>query len=162
MNKVADIMSQRVISVDEKTSLKEVIDILSFNSISCVLVTKNDKLTGILTERDLVNRLLHKDQSLKKTKIVDLMTKEVISIHPNTNLEEASFIMRTKRIKQLPVIKNGKLIGIITQTDVVDEAISLSSKIRRFMFYQNIQSSAIVLFIAFFIIYFIYKVILLR
>ena len=163
MIKVSSIMSHRVITVDQDTSLKDAIDIMSFNSISCALVTdKKKKLIGIITERDLVNRLLHKKHSMNKKKVKDIMTKEVISISPNTPLEEASFLMRTKRIKQLPITSKGNLVGIITQTDVVDESINLSSRLRSFMFYQNIQSSVIVLFIAFFIIYFVYKVVLLR
>jgi len=160
MKIVADCMSKRIVSVESNIPFGKVIELMAGHDISCVLVTKKDRLVGILTERDMVKRVLRGKSRSPKIELV--MTKDLITISPHATVEDASFIMRTKRIKQLPVLDSGQLVGIITQTDIIEETLGLSSELRRFLFYQNVQTSVILLFMAFIVFFFVYKVILLR
>jgi len=157
MIKVSDIMTTNVITVPKKKGLHEIIKIMANSKISSIIITDNERVIGILTERDLIKKILLPKKSLAKVSVDDVMTKDPLSVNTHTDLAEASQMMKEKNIRHLPVVDNEKLMGLITQTDIVKETHKIHNKNIRFMTYQNIQTFIIVLFFIFLTAYLFYK-----
>jgi CBS domain-containing protein len=116
--KVEDVMVKEVITVDEKSSVKEAADIMNKFEIGCLIVTKNGKAEGILTERDLLKRVVGEARDPLKAKVEQVMSKPLIVVEPDMDLEEAAKLMFKLKIKKLPVVKDGRLLGLVTLTDL--------------------------------------------
>jgi CBS domain-containing protein len=116
--KAEDVMVREVVTIDENVSVKEAADIMNEQGISSVLVTREGRATGILTERDILKRIVAEDKNSKKTKVKDIMSSPLVVIAPNTDLEEAARLMFDKKIKNLPVIDKNRLIGLVSLTDI--------------------------------------------
>jgi CBS domain-containing protein len=117
--KVEDVMVEGVITVDSDASVMKAVSLMNENEIGCLVVTRRGKAVGILTERDLLTRVIVKSKNPKKTKVREVMTKPLISGQPDMDLEEATKLMFKMKIKKLPVLESeGKLTGLITLTDV--------------------------------------------
>jgi CBS domain-containing protein len=82
-------------------------------------VVNKGKLSGIVTERDMIRKMIAKGKNPPKTLVKTIMTKDVIMVGPETDIEDASEVMITKKIKKLPVLDNDSLIGIVTAMDIV-------------------------------------------
>lgn len=121
---VTNIMRKDVITVTHDKTMMDVAKLMAAKSISCILVVKNNKPIGIITERDLTKTVV-KYTDLSSLKVTDVMSKPVMSIPPDTNLVHAARLMREKNIRRFPVVKNGKLVGVITETDIMRAMISL-------------------------------------
>jgi signal-transduction protein with cAMP-binding, CBS, and nucleotidyltransferase domain len=80
---------------------------------------ENKKPVGIMTERDLLKRVLSKSKQLGKKKVTEVMSENLVSVSPQIEIEEAARLMYEKKIKKLPVIEKGKLLGLVTLTDIL-------------------------------------------
>ena len=89
------------------------------NNVGCLVVKENNKLVGIVTEKDIVEGAVGKELDIKKTKIKDVMSTGMITITPDADLHDAIKKMLREDVRRLPVIKNGKLVGLLTIKDVV-------------------------------------------
>jgi CBS domain-containing protein len=117
--KVEDVMVEGVITVDSDASVMKAVSLMNENEIGCLVVTRRGKAVGIITERDLLTRVIVKSKNPKKTKVREVMTKPLISGQPDMDLEEATKLMFKMKIKKLPVVESeGRLAGLITLTDV--------------------------------------------
>jgi signal-transduction protein with cAMP-binding, CBS, and nucleotidyltransferase domain len=117
MVKVGDAMVREIVSVDYKTPVREVVRIMGQRKIGSVLVSKDGEIYGIFTERDLVSRVLLEgslDDDVGKYTSTPLIT-----VSPDYDLKEATRIMADMRIKRLVVVEDGKIVGILTASDVV-------------------------------------------
>ncbi|MFH0748340.1 MAG: CBS domain-containing protein [Candidatus Bathyarchaeota archaeon] len=85
-----------------------------------LIVLEEGKPVGIVTERDLVNKILAKGVDPTTTKIADIMSKPLITIDPDEDLLKASETMREHKIRKLPVVRNGIIYGIITATNIAN------------------------------------------
>jgi CBS domain-containing protein len=112
-------MNRHVVTVNPQDSLKKVVDTLSAKDIGCVVVLEKDKPVGILTERDILRRVAAKNVDVKKTKVRQVMTKNLISIEPEKTIQDAADILEKNKIKKLVIVENNRLVGIITMTDVL-------------------------------------------
>lgn len=116
--KVEDVMIKDVVTVDVGATVKEAVKIMNKHEIGCLVVIKRNKLAGILTERDILTRVLAESRNPEKTKVSEIMTIPVIATSPATELEEAAKLMFKKNVKKLPVVSEGKLVGLVTLTDL--------------------------------------------
>jgi len=116
--KVEDVMVKEVITVDENSTVKEAADVMNRFEIGCLIVTKKGKAVGILTERDLLTRVVSQAKNPKKTKVELVTSKPLIVVEPDMDLEEAAKLMFKMKIKKLPVVENGQLMGLVTLTDL--------------------------------------------
>ncbi len=116
--KVASAMVKDVVTVDTDATVKKAVEIMNKHEIGCLVVVKGNRLVGILTERDMLKRVLGESRNPEKTKVSEIMTAPVITVSPTTNLEEAAKLMFEKNVKKLPVVSEGKLVGLITLTDL--------------------------------------------
>ncbi len=113
---VCEIMNKKVISIDSNQTILDAFKLYRDTKVGSLIVTEHNQLVGIVTERDLIEKVINKD--LKTTQIKDIMTSSVITISPLDRLETALKIMKKNRVKKLPVISCNKLKGIITVTDI--------------------------------------------
>ena len=93
-------------------------DLMKKNRIGNVVVLDRKKPVGIVTERDLVERVIASDRNPRTTKIARIMSKPLITTKPDSDVFEASAILSKKNIRRLPVVQGGRLVGIITERDV--------------------------------------------
>jgi len=117
--KVEDVMVEGVVTVDADTSVMKAVKLMNENEIGCLIVTRRGRAVGIITERDLLKRVIAKSKNPKKIRVREIMTKPLIAGQPNMDLEEATKLMFKMKIKKLPVVEqHGRLLGLITLTDV--------------------------------------------
>ena len=126
MGKVKNILGNKgnaVFSVEPQVTVYEAIVIMCEKNIGGLLITEKDKLVGIFTERDYARKLILKGKSSKDTLIKDLMTPNPVTVDLETGIEDCMRLMSDKRIRHLPVLDNGKLVGMISIGDVVRSVI---------------------------------------
>lgn len=117
---VSEMMSKKVISVGPDTGVKKVCQTLAKNKITGVpVVDKERRILGFVSERDIV-AAVEKPNFLKKN-AKNIMVKKVYTVEASTSLNEVSQIFTKEPFRHLPVIHNGKLVGMITRTDVVNQ-----------------------------------------
>ena len=128
---VEDVMIKNVITVEESASIKNAAKKMVEANVGSILVTKNNEPIGIITERDFVERYAAKGISLSNL-VKDIMTSSLITIDPNDTIWEGAELMKTHNIHKLPVIKDKKIVGIITNSDLVKLcSLSSDSEMRR-------------------------------
>ncbi len=117
--KVGDAMTRKPISVRPGDSIKKCATLMSKEHVGSLIVKQNNKLIGVITEQDIVRKTLAKGKDPLKMKISDIMIKKIISIDPGKDIYDALVIMRNKNIRQLPVMHNETLSGLLTLKDIL-------------------------------------------
>ena len=115
---VEDIMTKNIVSIQQNKTALEAARLMTESSISSLVYDNDENPVGILTERDFLNRICSKDLQASKVKIADIMSWLRILVEPNTPLDVAVQRMINHKIRRLPVMENGKIVGIITVTDL--------------------------------------------
>jgi CBS domain-containing protein len=116
--KVEDVMVQDVVTIDVNATVKKAVEIMNKEEIGCLIVTKQEKAVGIVTERDMLNRVLAQSRDIEKTRVVEIMSSPLIVADPKMSLEEAARLMFKMKVKKLAVTSNGSLVGLLTLTDI--------------------------------------------
>ena len=116
--KTSTVMVKKVITVDENASVKEAADIMNQFEIGSVITTRKGKPIGIITERDLLKRIVSEGRNAKKTVVKEIMSSPLIVVSTNTDLEEAARLMFEMKIKKLPVTEQNRLVGLVSLTDI--------------------------------------------
>lgn len=116
---VSNLMSKPVKTVGELSLLLNAIRTIAKYKIGCLVVTKNREPVGIITEGDILRRGIASGLALRFTKVGELMSKPIITIGSDAMIESAAKLMTMNSKKRLPVLREGKLVGIITATDIV-------------------------------------------
>ncbi len=118
---VRDIMSRPPITAKEADSVMVVSKLMVRQNIGCVIVLdKAGKPSGIITERDIVQRVAARDLVPSNVKILDIMSKPIVSMSPGVSVNEAAKEMNRKKIRRLAIVESGKLVGILTMKDVLE------------------------------------------
>ena len=120
MEKIRDIMIKKVITFKEDSSVKDIAEKMGKFDIGCAIIVKGKKPIGIITERDMVKRIVAKRIDISKTKAKEIMTSPVETINPEANIYYVSKVMKEKKYKRYPVAKDGNLVGLVTQTDMIN------------------------------------------
>jgi CBS domain-containing protein len=111
-------MTKEVVTIDNSKTVFEAAELMSTKSVGCLIVVVKAFPVGIVTERDIVRRIVAKRSSID-TKVTEVMTKTLITVEPDTSLKEAARVMSNNKIRRLPVLKNNKLVGIVVASDFV-------------------------------------------
>ena len=120
---VKEIMSSPPITVSLEESVIKAARIMAENKIGCVIVVNDEgKPVGIVTRRDLVEKVLAKAKDPLKTKVKDVMSSPLIYVSPNTPILEAAKLMSRKDIRHLPVIDADGLVGVVSDRDILTVA----------------------------------------
>lgn len=118
MPSVKDIMTKDVATIEAGKTVFEAAELMSSKNLGCLIVVIKAFPVGIITERDIVRRIVAKRAPLDQ-KLTEVMTKTLITVDPDASLKEAARIMSTNKIHRMPVIKQNKLVGIIAASDFV-------------------------------------------
>ncbi len=122
MARVSEIIENKggmVLSVDVNETVFDAISLMAQVNIGAVLVQKDDIIAGIFTERDYLQRIALQSRASKQTRVGDVMTTPVISADPDDSVQQCMETMTTCHCRHLPVVHNGKLLGIVSIGDLV-------------------------------------------
>ncbi len=118
--KVGDIMKRNVITVNEKENVITVAKLMKEHDIGSIVVTKDKKAEGIITERDIIRKVVIRNKEPANISAGEVMTSPIMVIKPNVSIEDAAKVLKSHKIKRLPVINDKKeVIGIITEGDIM-------------------------------------------
>ncbi len=106
-------------SVAPDTIVYSALEIMVEKNVSALLVMENEKLVGIFTERDYARKVILKGKASKETLISDIMTRDLITVTPDSSIDNCMRLMTSRFIRHLPVVADDKLFGIISIGDVV-------------------------------------------
>ena len=115
---VKDLMSTNVVSIDSEATVKEAAGKMAQQEIGSLVVMEQNKPVGIITERDLLSRVLALGRNAVATQVKTIMSMPLICGRPDMDVTEATRFMVAKGIKKLPITQEGRLIGILTLTDL--------------------------------------------
>ncbi len=118
MPSVKDIMTKNVITIDADKCVFDAAKLMAEKSLGCLPVVIKGYPVGIITERDIVRRIVAKGVS-SDMKLTEVMTKTLITVDPDTSLRDAARVMSKNKIRRLPVLKNNQLVGIVVASDFV-------------------------------------------
>jgi len=116
---VEDVMVENVVTIDEEATVRKAVELMNKHEIGCLIAMRKGKPSGILTERDLLKRVLADAKDPEKTKVLDVMSKPLVVGKPHMDVEDAARLMFKMKIKKLPVVEKGRLLGLVTLTDLV-------------------------------------------
>ena len=112
--------AKNVITIRVDASVQDACKLMRSHGIGCVIVTDDaQRIEGIVTERDVVNRLVAEDKDASETKVGEVMTRDVLVVEPERRLSEIEAIMKQNRIRHLPVAGKDALLGLISIGDVL-------------------------------------------
>jgi CBS-domain-containing membrane protein len=115
---VRDIMTKNMVMIDHDKTALEAAKIMTEKGISSLFVVKDNHPIGIVTERDFIKKICAKELSVAEVKMSDIMSKILTTADPDTPIEVAIQRMVNHKIRRLPIMESGKLVGIITVTDL--------------------------------------------
>jgi CBS domain-containing protein len=139
--RVEDVMIRDVITINENASVKHAADVMNQHEIGALIAVKKGKATGIITERDLLKRVIVEAKNAKKTMVRDIMSSPLEVISPSMELEEALRLMFAKGIKKLPVVEKNRLVGLISLTDIARCQPAIINLLKVFAAAQNTPKS---------------------
>jgi len=120
MGQVRDIMKKNVITIQEDKSALDAAKLISEKDISFLVIEKNDKPIGVITERDFVRKIAAQDKQASLIPLSEIMSYKFRWVEPSTEIEDAVQKMLNHNIRRLIVLEDEKLVGVITQTDLAD------------------------------------------
>ncbi|OGI15644.1 hypothetical protein A3K63_04395 [Candidatus Micrarchaeota archaeon RBG_16_49_10] len=138
---VEQAMKPTPLTVSPGMKVREAVSLMAKSNVGSLLVLKDKKLVGIITERDVLRKVVLKALDPGKTSIVDIMSRNPITISKSSSLEEAVQKLSKNKIKKLPVVENGELIGIITDTDIVSHQPHMIRALTRQIEYKEIAKA---------------------
>lgn len=116
---VKDAMTTSVITVKSENSVADAAYLMAENEVGCLIVKNNGEPEGIITESDIINKVVAKDIKASSITVDEIMTKNLIKIDPGRELNEAARFMSKMNIRRLAVVKDGILNGILTAKDIM-------------------------------------------
>jgi CBS domain-containing protein len=116
--KVGDVMAKGVVTISPDETVKKACETMAKHDLSGITVVEKGKVVGMLTQGDLV-KVIANEENPAVIKAKEIMGTKEIGINPEADVKEAAEVMVQNKVKRLPVLKNKKLVGVITQTDIV-------------------------------------------
>src|SRR5438128_7538709 len=120
--KVRDVMSSQPRSVDPGTPVTEAAKLMKQDDVGSLPVVEGGRLVGIVTDRDIVVRAVANGGDVSSKKVADVASKDVQTVEPEQDLDEALRLMAQNQVRRLPVVEGGRLVGILAQADVAEHA----------------------------------------
>ena len=124
VKQILDSKGQDVWSTTPDTSILDTIKLMADKGIGALLILEGEKPVGIFSERDYARRVVLKGKASDATPVSEVMTKRLCYVEPNQTVEECMAVMTDKRIRHLPVLEGGKLVGMLSIGDLVKSIIA--------------------------------------
>lgn len=126
MYKVKDILDEKgyeIFAIDPEATVYEALKKMAGQNIGALMVMKDDKIIGVFSERDYARKIILKGKSSRDAKVGDLLSERIYYVKPATTTTECMQIMTDQRVRHLPVLEGGKLVGIVSIGDIVNKII---------------------------------------
>jgi len=119
---IKDVMTSNPCSIDAEKSVAYAAKMMREEDVGLAPIVEGDKLIGMLTDRDIAIRVVAEDRNPEQVKVADVASKQVVTIDPQQDLDEALRIMAEHQVRRLPVVEeDGKLVGVVAQADIARE-----------------------------------------
>jgi CBS domain-containing protein len=115
---VRDAMTENPRSIGQSASVVEAARLMREEHIGSLPITDDEKLVGIITDRDITTRVVAEAADPNMRSVGDVYSRDLISVEPDNDLEEALQLMARHQVRRLPVVENGRLVGIVAQADI--------------------------------------------
>lgn len=116
---VKDVMVTNLVTIEPWATARKAAELMNKYDIGCLIVVDDGKPIGIVTERDMLKRVVLQLRDPRRIRISHIMSKPLITSGSQTEIREAVHLMNERRIKKLPVVEDGRLLGLVSLTDVV-------------------------------------------
>ena len=128
MKTVAELLrakpTRAIVKVAPEISVLEAIKVLAAENIGAAVVMSGDRLAGIFSERDYTRKVILKGRSSDSTRVEEIMTPNVVVVSPRTRTRECMALMTEKNIRHLPVVDEGRIVGMVSIRDIVSDIIA--------------------------------------
>ncbi len=124
VNQLLNAKNEEIFFISPDNLVIDAIRMMDEKRVGALLVLEDNKVTGILSERDYTRKVVLNNRSSKETMVSEIMTSDVKSVNPHQTVDECMVIMSNNHIRHLPVVENGELVGILCVMDVVKNLIS--------------------------------------
>jgi CBS domain-containing protein len=115
---VRDTMTESPHSIKASASVVEAARLMREEHIGSLPITDDERLVGMITDRDITTRVVAEAADLMKTSVGDVYSRDLITVEPGKGLDEALQLMARHQVRRLPVVENGRLVGIVAQADI--------------------------------------------
>jgi CBS domain-containing protein len=115
---VRDAMTQDPRSIGASASVVEAARLMREQHIGSLPVTEDERLVGMITDRDITTRVVAESAVPEKTSVGDVYSRDLISVEPDNDLDEALQLMARHQVRRLPVVENSRLVGMVAQADI--------------------------------------------
>jgi CBS domain-containing protein len=117
-NSVRDAMTENPRSIGASASVVEAAQVMRDQHIGSLPITDDEKLIGMITDRDITTRVVAQAADPTTTSVGDVYSQDLVSVEPDKDLEEAVQLMASHQVRRLPVVEDGRLVGIVAQADI--------------------------------------------
>jgi IMP dehydrogenase len=127
MKNVSDLLKAkptRVVTVKPEDSVLDAIKILAQEDVGAAIVMSGNRLAGIFSERDYTRKVILKGRSSDTTRVEEIMTANVVCVNPRTRTRDCMALMTEKGIRHLPVVDEGRMVGMVSIRDIVSDIIA--------------------------------------
>jgi CBS domain-containing protein len=127
MKNVADLLKAkptRMVSISPEDTVLDAIKVMASENIGAAIVMSGDKLVGILSERDYARKVILMGRSSETTRVAEIMTANVVCVSPRTKCRDCMALMSEKNIRHLPVVDEGRVVGMVSVRDIVTDIIA--------------------------------------
>ncbi len=114
----------RVVKVTPEQSVLDAIKVLASEDVGAAIVMTGGRLAGIVSERDYTRKVILKGRSSESTRVEEIMSANVVVVTPRTKTRDCMALMSEKNIRHLPVVEEGRVVGMVSIRDIVDDIIS--------------------------------------
>jgi len=116
--KVRDTMTGSPRSIDASASVVEAAQLMREGHIGSLPITADEQLVGMITDRDIAMRVVAEAADQTKTSVGDVSSRDLVTVEPDEDLDDALQLMARHQVRRLPVVENGRLVGIVAQADI--------------------------------------------
>jgi CBS domain-containing protein len=124
VSRILERKDSSVWSIAPEAMVYDAIKLMAQRNVGALLVLENNRLIGIISERDYTRKVILQGKSSKETPVGEIMTKELVTAEPNGNIAECMRLMTERRVRHLPVLEGSKIVGVVSIGDLLKWVIS--------------------------------------
>jgi CBS domain-containing protein len=122
MASIRDLMTSNPTTCPPSATVVEAARVMKQEDVGPVPVVEGDRIVGIVTDRDIVTRVVAEGRDPSSTTVADIVSSDLVTVEPDTAIDEALGLMSDNQVRRLPVVEDGRLVGILAQADVARAA----------------------------------------